>query len=59
MSVAGERRKGVVMGSGKVSMTGSGGRRNRSLTVSGAAKNGPIPKAAANPRHMQGYAIGR
>jgi gamma-glutamyltranspeptidase / glutathione hydrolase len=27
--------------------------------VSAAAKDGPILKAAANPRHMQGYAIGR
>jgi gamma-glutamyltranspeptidase / glutathione hydrolase len=27
--------------------------------VSAAAKEGPILKAAANPRHMQGYAIGR
>jgi hypothetical protein len=27
--------------------------------VSAAAKGGPLLKAAANPRHMQGYAIGR
>jgi gamma-glutamyltranspeptidase/glutathione hydrolase len=27
--------------------------------VSAAAKDGPLLKAAANPRHMQGYAIGR
>ena len=27
--------------------------------VSAAAKDRPILKAAANPRHMQGYAIGR
>jgi gamma-glutamyltranspeptidase/glutathione hydrolase len=27
--------------------------------VSAAAKDGPILKAAANPRYMQGYAIGR
>jgi gamma-glutamyltranspeptidase/glutathione hydrolase len=27
--------------------------------VTAAAKDGPILKAAANPRHMQGYAIGR
>jgi gamma-glutamyltranspeptidase/glutathione hydrolase len=27
--------------------------------VSAAAKDGPIRKAAANPRYMQGYAIGR
>jgi gamma-glutamyltranspeptidase / glutathione hydrolase len=27
--------------------------------VSAAAKDGPVLKAAANPRHMQGYAIGR
>ena len=46
--------KALTEAGAKVAITG---RDEKRLTA--AAKDGKMLKAAANPRHMQGYAIGR